>query len=63
MEKYVMQVHPPANGVPVIDLAPAFGSDRAAQQAVAEHVDAACREWGFLIIAGHGKSHSLRAAA
>ncbi len=40
--------------VPVIDVAPWFGGDKTARDALARQVDAACREWGFLIIKGHG---------
>lgn len=40
--------------VPVIDIAPAFGGPAAARRAVADQVDRACRDIGFLVISGHG---------
>jgi isopenicillin N synthase-like dioxygenase len=40
--------------VPVIDIAPYRGGDRAAARRVAERVGEACRDIGFLVIAGHG---------
>ncbi len=45
--------------VPVIDLAPARGSGRAARLEVARHLDAACREIGFFAISGHGIPDAL----
>ena len=40
--------------VPVIDIAPFLAGGRADKARVAAEVDAACREIGFLVIAGHG---------
>jgi isopenicillin N synthase-like dioxygenase len=40
--------------VPVIDLAPARLGDRAARLRVADEIDRACRDIGFLVIGGHG---------
>jgi isopenicillin N synthase-like dioxygenase len=40
--------------VPVIDLTPARGGDRAERERVARAIDAACREIGFFAIGGHG---------
>ncbi|HEX9461251.1 MAG TPA: 2-oxoglutarate and iron-dependent oxygenase domain-containing protein [Alphaproteobacteria bacterium] len=48
--------------IPVIDMAPWFGSDRPARDAIARHVDTACMEWGFLIVRGHGIDPALRQA-
>ena len=42
--------------VPVIDLSPYFAGSEAGKAAVAEAVDRACREIGFLVISGHGVS-------
>jgi isopenicillin N synthase-like dioxygenase len=47
------------SGVPVIDLASARGGGRAARLAVAQAIDAACREIGFFAITGHGVSDAL----
>jgi isopenicillin N synthase-like dioxygenase len=40
--------------IPVIDLAPAFDGTPAERRAVADRIDRACREIGFLLISGHG---------
>lgn len=40
--------------LPVIDLAASFGHDRAAVQATASQIDAACRTHGFFYVVGHG---------
>jgi isopenicillin N synthase-like dioxygenase len=45
--------------VPVIDIAPWFHGDPSARAAVAGQIDAACREWGFLIVRGHGIADAL----
>lgn len=45
--------------VPVIDLEPFRHGDDADKQAVAEAVDRACRDIGFLVISGHGVSTDL----
>lgn len=45
-----------SDGVPVIDISPWLAGDAAGRRAVACQVDDACREWGFLIIVGHGVS-------
>jgi isopenicillin N synthase-like dioxygenase len=49
-------------GVPVIDLSPAFGIDPTEKAALAGRIDAACRDWGFIIVAGHGVSPELMAS-
>lgn len=43
-----------SGAVPVIDVAPFGGGTAAARRAVADAVDRACREIGFLIVTGHG---------
>jgi isopenicillin N synthase-like dioxygenase len=40
--------------VPVIDLAPFFAGDDTSRRAVAVAVDAACRDFGFFTVVGHG---------
>ncbi|MCP5271125.1 MAG: isopenicillin N synthase family oxygenase [Burkholderiaceae bacterium] len=45
--------------VPVIDLSPLRGGDAAARAALAREVDRACRDIGFLVIAGHGVDPAL----
>jgi len=45
--------------LPVIDIAPWFGSDRHAIAALARDIDAACAEWGFLIVRSHGIDPAL----
>ena len=47
--------------VPIIDLAPWFGSAGPARADVAAQVDAALRSVGFFLIAGHGVPDELRA--
>ncbi len=42
------------DAIPTIDIAPFLAGDAAGKRAVAERVAAACREVGFLVIAGHG---------
>jgi len=49
----------PLLDVPVIDIAPFREGDAAARQAVAEAVGRACRDIGFLVIAGHGVDPAL----
>src|ERR1700722_16533694 len=46
------------SAVPVIDIA-AFLSGSPAKQIVAEAVDVACREVGFLVVEGHGVTQDL----
>ncbi|MGP8000130.1 MAG: isopenicillin N synthase family dioxygenase [Streptosporangiaceae bacterium] len=46
--------------VPVVDLAPWSGRDPAARAAAAAQVDAALRDVGFFLIAGHGVPDGLR---
>ena len=41
------------NQLPIIDIAPLYSDDQAAWQAIAQHIDQACREWGFFYIKGH----------
>ena len=43
-----------AGSLPVIDMAPLFGSDGAARRDVAAQIDAACRLHGFFYVRGHG---------
>jgi len=45
--------------VPVIDVEAARRGDPAARQAVADTIDATCRESGFLVITGHGVDPEL----
>ncbi|MDJ0947261.1 MAG: 2-oxoglutarate and iron-dependent oxygenase domain-containing protein [Kiloniellales bacterium] len=40
--------------LPVIDMAPLFGSDDAARAEIARAIRAACRDSGFFYVAGHG---------
>jgi isopenicillin N synthase-like dioxygenase len=47
--------------IPVIDIAPWFSGDRSARASLASAVDAACKEWGFLIVSGHGIDRELLA--
>ena len=53
--------------LPIIDIAPLYGDDPGAWMAVAQHIDSACREWGFYYIKGHPISPAriaeLKAAA
>lgn len=44
------------HAIPTIDIAPFLAGDPDGRRAVAEQVAAACRETGFLVIAGHGIS-------
>ncbi|MGY4533011.1 isopenicillin N synthase-like dioxygenase [Pseudomonas sp. TE3786] len=41
------------NSLPVIDIAPLYAHDDAGWLAVAQQIDAACRDWGFFYIKGH----------
>jgi isopenicillin N synthase-like dioxygenase len=43
-----------ASPIPVIDLAPFHERSVAGKRAVAAQVDAACRDFGFLQVTGHG---------
>ena len=53
-----------SNALPIIDVSSfAAGAPRTAESdAVAESIDRACRETGFLLIAGHGIAHDTRSA-
>lgn len=42
------------NQLPIIDIAALYGDDHQAWQQVAARIDAACRDWGFFYITGHG---------
>lgn len=42
------------NQLPLIDIAALYGDDQQAWQQVAAQIDAACRDWGFFYITGHG---------
>ena len=46
-------------GIPVVDIAPFTQGDVASHRAVAEAVDRACTDLGFLIISGHGVAETL----
>ncbi|AHL76085.1 2OG-Fe(II) oxygenase [Stutzerimonas stutzeri] len=39
--------------LPIIDIAPLYASDENGWQAVAQEIDAACRDWGFFYIRNH----------
>ncbi|CAN6196309.1 unnamed protein product [Urochloa humidicola] len=41
-------------GVPLIDLTPLTAGDGAAMKALVAKVGAACRDWGFFLVVGHG---------
>ncbi len=49
--------------LPIIDISPLCGSDRAARLAVAERIGATCQDVGFLYVAGHGVSDAVIADA
>lgn len=49
----------PLHTVPVINIAPYFTGSEAQKRALAEQIGTACRDIGFLIIAGHGVSQDL----
>ena len=40
--------------LPVVDIAPLFGTDGAARAAVADQIGAACRRDGFFYVTSHG---------
>ncbi len=42
------------NQLPIIDIAALYGDDHQAWQQVAARIDAACCDWGFFYITGHG---------
>jgi isopenicillin N synthase-like dioxygenase len=49
-------------GLPVIDVSPVVGgSNAAAEQAVAQQIQAACRSYGFFYVTGHGVPAALLA--
>ncbi|WP_299621975.1 isopenicillin N synthase family oxygenase [Pelagibius sp.] len=50
-----------ATRLPVIDMAPLFGGDRAAREGVALEVRSACRASGFFYVTGHGVSQAVLA--
>jgi isopenicillin N synthase-like dioxygenase len=45
--------------VPIIDIAPYRTGAEVRKRAVAQKIDEACRDIGFLVIAGHGVSADL----
>jgi isopenicillin N synthase-like dioxygenase len=45
--------------IPVIDMAPWFTCGAASRDAVARAFDEAARQWGFLVVAGHGVDAAL----
>ena len=45
--------------VPIIDIAPYWTGAEVRKRAVAQKIDEACRDIGFLVIAGHGVSADL----
>jgi len=49
--------------LPIIDMSPLSGSDRAARLAVAERIGAICESVGFLYVSGHGVPDSVIADA
>ncbi|NKB68730.1 MAG: isopenicillin N synthase family oxygenase [Candidatus Latescibacteria bacterium] len=49
--------------VPVIDLAPFRRGDQQQKQALAQTIDQACSQIGFIVITGHGVSDEIMAAA
>jgi isopenicillin N synthase-like dioxygenase len=49
----------PFTEVPVVDLAPLFGTDRAALEATSRKIGDACRNIGFFYIRNHGVPESL----
>ncbi|AOV17995.1 2OG-Fe(II) oxygenase [Acidihalobacter aeolianus] len=52
-----------AEEIPVLDLAPMFGSDAAAKAALAARLRAACTDSGFFYLRGHGVPEAVVAAA
>src|SRR5438105_15311448 len=48
--------------VPIVDIAPYLRGPEAHKGAVAQHIGEACRDIGFLLIAGHGVPQDLIAA-
>ena len=48
--------------VPIIDMAPYWTGSQVGKQAVAQKIDEACRDIGFLLIAGHGVPSDLIAS-
>ena len=48
-----------SDAIPVIDLGPYWSGDAAARQRIAEQVDWACENIGFLVISNHGIPQSL----
>jgi isopenicillin N synthase-like dioxygenase len=49
----------PLESVPIIDIAPYRTGAEARKRAVAAQIGEACRDIGFLVIAGHGVSPGL----
>jgi isopenicillin N synthase-like dioxygenase len=49
----------PFTAIPVIDLAPLFGADRAALEATAREIGEACKTVGFFYIRNHGVADAL----
>ena len=47
--------------VPVLDITPLRTGDRAARRRLASEIDRACRDIGFLVIAGHGVAETMLA--
>ena len=47
--------------VPLVDIDPFLHGTPADRDAVAQRVDAACRDSGFLMVAGHGVAPGLMA--
>jgi isopenicillin N synthase-like dioxygenase len=47
------------NAIPVIDIAPWYAGASTAREALARTIDAACKEWGFLVVSGHNIAPAL----
>ena len=48
-----------SGAIPVIDIGPFLQGSKTGKLQVAEKLDRACREYGFLIVEGHGVSKAL----
>ena len=41
------------NAIPILNIGPWYSNDESARERVAQEFDAACKEWGFIIVSGH----------